>query len=95
MRWSKSDTPDRPPLPADLRIVAAVSTIGGTTMLILLALGFPLAIVLGLLSTMAGPPPGGGPSASETMLVWYIVLLIEMPLLSPVFLMHGSWHTNR
>jgi hypothetical protein len=65
----------RPPLPIDLRIIASVNVIAGTTLLILLALGVALVIGLMLLSLWSEPEEG-----AATLEV-YIILLLEMALL--------------
>jgi hypothetical protein len=65
----------RRPLPIDLRVIATVNVIAGTTLLILLALGVVLVIGLMLLSLWSEPEEG-----AATLEV-YIILLLEMALL--------------
>ena len=77
-RFGRRAGEPRPPLPVDLRIIAAVNVIAGTTLLILLALGVMVVIAIMLMSLWADRR---GQSQAAAYIVVYLILLLEMALL--------------
>jgi hypothetical protein len=73
--FGKRSKKPRPPLPIDLRIIAAVNVTLGTVFLIVLALGIMIVVAIMLLSLWSEPKEG-----AATLEV-YVILLLEMALL--------------
>lgn len=76
--FGKRSKKPRPPLPVDLRIIAAVNVIAGTTLLIVLALGIMIVIAIMLMSLWSDR---SGQAQAAAYIVIYLILLLEMALL--------------
>jgi hypothetical protein len=76
--FGKRNKKPRPPLPIDLRIIAAVNVIAGTVFLVVLALGIMILIAIMLLSLWSDR---SGQAQASAFAELYVILLLEMALL--------------